>query len=289
MFPSEIPSMTTDALGSEICSLGAHIAAATCRWLLLIGEFDRRSGAGDWECRSTAHWLNWRCGVSLHTAREYVRVALRLTELPLVTEAFGRGELSYAKVRAVTRIATPANEGDLVELARAGTASHVDKVTRAFRRSVALNDESTEARHEGRYARWFHDDDGSIVMQVRLAPEDAEVVRAALVAAAENVPAGTFSAEQRRADALVAMAKTVLAAEGDRVPARPEVMVHVDAAVLAHDDPAGRCELEAGCALAPETARRLACDAAIIPLLEHDGEPLSIGRKTQSIPPAIRR
>src|SRR5213080_1673058 len=121
MFPSEIPSMTTDALGSEICSLGAHIAAATCRWLLLIAEFDRRSGAGDWECRSTAHWLNWRCGVSLHTA------------------------------------------------------SHVDKVTRAFRRSVALNDESTEARHEGRYARWCHDDDGSIVMQVRLAPEDAEV------------------------------------------------------------------------------------------------------------------
>ena len=85
------------------------------------------------------------------------------------------------------------------------------------------------------------------------------------------------------------MARTVLAAEGDRVPARPEVMVHVDAAVLAHDDPAGRCELEDGCALAPETARRLACDAAIIPLLEHDGEPLSIGRKTQSIPPAIRR
>src|SRR5437016_2018141 len=289
MFPSEIPSMTTDALGSEICSLGAHIAAATCRWLLLIAEFDRRSGAGDWECRSTAHWLNWRCGMSLMTAREHVRVALRLAELPAVIEAFGRGELSYSKVRAITRIATAQSEADLVELARAGTASHLDKVVSAFRRSVALNDERAEARHEARYTRWFHDDDGSLVMQVRLAPEDAEVVRAGLTAASENVPAGTFSAEQRRADALVAMAKTVLASEGDRVPARPEVTVHVDAAVLAHDDPAGRCELQDGCALAPETARRLACDAAIIPLLEHDWEPLSIGRKTQSIPPAIRR
>ena len=288
MFPSEIPSMTTDALGSEICSLGAHIAAATCRWLLLIGEFDRRSGAGDWECRSTAHWLNWRCGMSLTAAREHVRVARALGELPAVTEAFGRGELSYSKVRAITRIASPSNEADLVELARAGTASHVDKVVSAFRRSVALNDERAEARHEGRYARWFHDDDGSLVVQVRLAPEDGALVRSALEVAAENAPAEA-SLEQRRADALVSMAKTVLAAEGDRVPARPEVMVHVDAAVLAHDDPVGRCELEDGSALSPETARRLACDAAIIPLLEHDGEPLSIGRKTQSIPPAIRR
>src|SRR5437870_2256595 len=107
MFPTEIPVMTTDALGSEICSLGAHIAAATCRWLLLIGEFDRRGGAGHWECRSTAHWLNWRCGVSLHTAREYVRVALRLAELPAVADRFGRGELSYSKVRAISRIARP--------------------------------------------------------------------------------------------------------------------------------------------------------------------------------------
>ena len=189
MFPSEIPSMTTDALGSEICSLGAHIAAATCRWLQLIGEFDRRSGAGDWECRSTAHWLNWRCGMSLTAAREHVRVARALVELPAVTEAFGRGELSYSKVRAITRIASPSNEGDLVELARAGTASHVDKVVSAFRRSVALNDESAEARHAGRYARWFHDDDGSLVVQVRLAPEDGALVRSALEAAAENAPA----------------------------------------------------------------------------------------------------
>src|SRR5436309_13567455 len=194
MFPSEIPSMTTDALGSEICSLGAHIAAATCRWLLLIGEFDRRSGAGDWECRSTAHWLNWRCGVSLHTAREYVRVALRLAELPAVAEAFGRGELSYAKVRAITRIASSANEADLVELARAGTASHVDKVVRAFRRSVALNDESAEARHAGRYARWFHDDDGSLVVQIRLAPEDGAALRSAFGVAAQNPPPEAFSA-----------------------------------------------------------------------------------------------
>ena len=114
MFPSEIPAMTTDALGSEICSLGAHIAAATCRWLLLIGEFDRRSGAGDWECRSTAHWLNWRCGVSMNTAREYVRVGVALAELPATAAAFGRGELSYSKVRAITRIARPENEADLV-------------------------------------------------------------------------------------------------------------------------------------------------------------------------------
>src|SRR5437764_14378936 len=104
MFPSEIPAMSTDALGSEICSVGAHIAAATCRWLQLIGEFDRRSGAGDWECRSTAHWLNWRCGLLLNRARDYVRVGVALADLQPLTAALGRGALSCSMVRAVRRL-----------------------------------------------------------------------------------------------------------------------------------------------------------------------------------------
>ena len=43
-------------------------------------------------------------------------------------------------------------------------------------------------------------------------------------------------------------------------------MVHVDAATLRGDGRAGRCELADGTPLAAETARRLACDAAIVPL-----------------------
>src|SRR3954471_14172793 len=111
---TEVEQLGGDELEAEITSLASHLAAATCRWLLLVAEFDRRRGYERWEARSTAHWLNWRCGISLGTAREQLRVARRLPELPLVRDASGAGTLSYAKARAITRIATAANEATLV-------------------------------------------------------------------------------------------------------------------------------------------------------------------------------
>ncbi|MGZ6968860.1 MAG: DUF222 domain-containing protein, partial [Acidimicrobiia bacterium] len=108
-------------LEAEICTLAGHIAAATCRFLLLIGEFDDRGGWRTWECLSAAHWLSWKCGMSTRTAREHVRVAHALQELPVMTEAFAAGQLSYSKVRAMTRVATPKTERDLVEVAKHGT------------------------------------------------------------------------------------------------------------------------------------------------------------------------
>lgn len=118
-------------LGEEICELAAHVAAATYRLLVLIADFDRRNGWLAIGCRSTAHWLNWKCGYDLRSAREKVRVARALEELPLVSETFSRGEVSYSKVRAITRIATPANEEMLLTWARTGTASHLEKIVRA--------------------------------------------------------------------------------------------------------------------------------------------------------------
>ena len=108
-----------------------------------------------------------------------------------------------------------------------------------------------------------------------------------------DVPAGTprVSRSEARADALVAIADSFLATGpaartgGDR----HQILVHVDAATLSGADESGRCELEHGAPLAAETARRLACDASIVRLLERDGKPLTIGRKSRSIPPALRR
>lgn len=97
-------------LEHEICALSAHPSAALCRWLELVGEFDRRQGWAHQGARSCAQWLSWRCGLSLVSAREHLRVAHRLVELPLVRAAFAAGELSYSKVRALARIATPATE-----------------------------------------------------------------------------------------------------------------------------------------------------------------------------------
>lgn len=101
-----------EAMGQErpearITELAAQLAAAECRWLQLVGEFDRRESWGQWGCRSCAHWLSWQCGLALPAAREAVRVASALPRLPAITAAFAEGRLSYSKVRALTRVATP--------------------------------------------------------------------------------------------------------------------------------------------------------------------------------------
>ncbi len=97
-------------LAAAITELAGHLNAATRRWLALIAEFDRRKGWSDSVTQSCAHWLNWQCGLALGAAREKVRVAHALEDLPLIGAAMGRGELSYWKVREVTRVATPATE-----------------------------------------------------------------------------------------------------------------------------------------------------------------------------------
>jgi hypothetical protein len=110
-------TMPLELLEAEITKLAGHLSAAECRWLLLIAEYDRRGGYEGWGCRSCSHWLSWQCGLDLRAAQERVRVARALEELPIVTSEFGLGKLSYSKVRAITRVATPMNEDQLVALA----------------------------------------------------------------------------------------------------------------------------------------------------------------------------
>src|SRR5437016_3424178 len=104
------------------------------RWLLLVGEFDRRKGCERWECRSTAFWLNWHCGISIRTAQEQVRVARALLEYPATATALCEGRVSYSKARAITRIMTPATEAQLLEWAPAATAAQLERVVRGRRR-----------------------------------------------------------------------------------------------------------------------------------------------------------
>ena len=122
-----------ETLGQEITQLAAHIHAATYRLLCLIREFDTRGGWGGVGVMSCAHWLNWQCGISLNAAREKVRVAHALGGLPKMSAAFAKGEVSYSKVRAMTRVATPENEDYLLMVAHHGTATHVDRLVRAYR------------------------------------------------------------------------------------------------------------------------------------------------------------
>ena len=116
---SDLDELSVEQLQHEVAALAAHIYAGTCRWLELVGELDRRGSWAESGCGSCAEWLAWRCALLPRTAREHVRVARCLQELPLVGAAFARGELSYAKVRALTRVATADSDEELLKLARA--------------------------------------------------------------------------------------------------------------------------------------------------------------------------
>jgi hypothetical protein len=138
--------LSVAVLDDEICSLAARINVATARLLLLVGEFDAREGWAGYGVKSCAHWLSWKCRLGAHAAREQVRVARALRELPLITAEFGAGRLSYAKVRALTRIATDDTEADLVELAHAATAAQLERTVAGWRRVQSLDDETRAQR-----------------------------------------------------------------------------------------------------------------------------------------------
>ena len=122
-----------DRLGDEIALLSAHLNAATARLLDLIRVFDAREGWAN-GFRSCAAWLSWRVGLDGGAAREKVRVARALGTLPRLAGALAGGELSYSKVRALTRVATPETEERLLAVGRAGTAEHVERIVRGRRR-----------------------------------------------------------------------------------------------------------------------------------------------------------
>ncbi|HEU5371529.1 MAG TPA: DUF222 domain-containing protein [Gaiellaceae bacterium] len=274
-------SLTSEELESELATLAAHLAAGMCRWLELLAELDRRGVWADQGARSCAEWVAWRCALAPRSAREHVRVAGRLQDLPRTHAAFGRGELSYAKVRALSRVATAENEEELVEMARIHSASQLERLVQAYRR---LTTKDGREQLEAAYLSVFWNPDGSLELHGRLAPEDGALVLRALEAVGDSSWRG--SAEPRparqvsKAEALVVLADRALAYEGEERSGteRYQVVVHADEPVLENDG-AGGCELEDGSALAPETARRLACDASVV----------RQGRRSRTVPPALRR
>ncbi len=177
-------------LESEITLLAAHLAAAECRWLRMIAAFDRRQMWATWGCASAAHWLNWRCALAPGAAREKVRVARALDELPAVSAAFAIGELSYSKVRALTRVATTTNEQTLVDLARAMTASQLERTVRCYK-SVTDTDTDTstttsaEEQYRQRRLHTWWNDDGTLTIRAKLPAAEGEMVLAALERAAD--------------------------------------------------------------------------------------------------------
>jgi hypothetical protein len=299
MFAGEL---SQEELESELAAQAAHVDAGLCRLLELVNEAERRL---DWSAGGTtfATWLAWRCSLLPRQAREHERVAARLAELPAIHAAFARGELSYAKVSVLMRVAEPESEGELLELAKVLTASQLQRAVAAFQRVTADDAAEQQARE---FVSWFWAADGSLALRAQLPAEEGALVLRALEAAREALRARRVSeaaepgaedpdpkpAECRvsHAEALVAMADLALAnVHCDRTGGeRYQLVVHVDVQALTADSN-GRCELADGVPLSPETARRLGCDGSVVELLERDGQPLALGRKRRTVSPALRR
>jgi hypothetical protein len=145
-------------LEQDIATLAARIHAASYRLIEMLGEFEALGGWSGWP--SPAHWLSWRCGFSLNAAREKFRVARALPELPAIAAAFARGELSFAQVRAMTRIARPDNQQKVLMWAKHSTASQLE---RSF--------------------SYWEEDQGMVSFRIRLPAEQAAVVLKSIEAA----------------------------------------------------------------------------------------------------------
>ena len=301
-----------EQLGAEITRLCSHIYAAEARLLNLIRIFDERKYWEELGLCSCAHWLNFKCGIGMNAAREKVRVANALAELPKISTAFEKGQLSYSKVRAMTRIADNSNEDYLLMIAHHGTAHHVEKLVAKFRTAQRLQDaEAANEQYRDREVTHYYDHDGCLVIKARLPAEQGALIVKALemamdknfadadvtaVTSEEPAPPGQTSDEPlpiaaRRADALAEIAETYMnnTESSGSTADRYQVVVHVGVGAPSSRD-SNDVHIEDGPHVTAETWRRIACDCSIVGIKEDEnGEPLSIGRRSRSIPPPMRR
>ncbi|MEJ6543934.1 DUF222 domain-containing protein [Brachybacterium paraconglomeratum] len=315
--PARLDREDAERLGLRIQHQAAVIAQATCEFLLMLAEFDAREGVRFYEgLKSTAHWLGWACSMAAGTAREHLRVARALPELPLTVAEFGAGRLSYSKVREITRVVGRVEEEVLVEMARAMTAAQLSRTISSFR-AVDGSRLDQEPRRE---ARWHVREDGMVEIRAVLPAETGAELLTALdlalgrdgtspptstalpsstepVAITERCAEITAEAtlEQRRADALHDIARTYLAAEPDDRSGedRHLVVVQVSAESLVEDVPAGtlpRCGVVGGGPLEHRTAERLACTGKVsLAISDVHGEILHLGRARRLASRAQRR
>ena len=334
------PLSDAEQLGEQITELCSYIYAAESRLLALIHEFDDKQYYEKLGFCSCAHWLNFKCGIGMNAAREKVRVANALAKLPKMDERFSNGELSYSKVRAMTRIADETNEDYLLMIAKHGTAHHVEKLVSKYRTAKRVQDASSaNEQYRDRELSHYYDHDGYLIIKARLpAEQGALIVKALEMAMDKDVvgaphgcdrghvsiplegspllqdgidvyPKGTWTAETsepepiavRRADALVEIAETYMnnSESSGSTADRYQVVVHVVGSPHEHgvEELVGAASaaneyshIDDGPHVTAETSRRIACDCSVVGIKEDEnGEPLSIGRRSRSIPPPMRR
>jgi Domain of unknown function (DUF222) len=295
-----------DDLVDEICRGAANLTAAEHEWLMLIAEFDRRDGWAGTGLADTASWLCWMVGLDRRAAREKVRVARALRALPLFRAAMAEGQLTYSKARALTRIAVPQNEAELLNLGLAGTSNHVERVVTAYRRTAAVADALDARAHHERSLTVTHGA-GEATLRLRLPTEAMTTVLAVIeqyVATVDELgrPAPGISRTELLADAAVAMAEAAHDVDGapdagSGADARYLGVVHVGSAGLAETaDSEGRCSITTGLddgnaevGISVHSARRLLCDAALIRATHEPDGSTNLGRTSRTVSRRLKR
>ena len=279
-----------EKLGDEITELCGYLYAATHHLLALIREFDEQQYWAELGFQSCAHWLNFNCGYGMNSARERIRVAHALANLPKIDEAFSTGALSYSKARAITRIADASNEDYLLTVATHGTAHHVERLVTQYRRTKKLQDvDFANKLHAKREVTYYYDHDGCLVMKARIPADQGELLVKALEMAMEErfvVDEEPEPVAARRADALCEVAETYMnnSENSGSTADRYQVVVHVGG------NSTREAHLENGPHVSAVTSERIACDCSATVIREDEaGEPLSIGRRSRTIPPPMRR
>jgi hypothetical protein len=262
-------------LDGRLTSQAARVALETAEFLVLLEVFDRRGGwVGD-GVRSCVHWMNWQLGIGERAAFEQLRVARALAVLPVMKAAFGRGELSYSRVRVITRVALPETETGLVEMARVSTAAQLERIVSTL---IKLDRQDNPVPVTAPELSRREDDEGRVVLTLKVDPADGELAWNAIDAAMTYGPDKPVG--ERRADALVAVADSYLAhGPADRSGSdRAQVTVHVN-------EKSDVATLTDGTVVDESTRRRLECEASRITVSE-DGTP---GRNTPGVSPRLRR
>jgi hypothetical protein len=279
-------------LEEQIVAAGQGLARGMATWLELVGQYDARGGARKWGFRGTAEWLAWACGIGSRAARDHVRVARALRERPLTASAFAEGELSYSKVRALTRASPSEDERELLYTARRSTACALERYVAKLRSAPSSDAERANLVYEKRHVHWNWEVDGSLRVRASLPPEDGTALIEAIEAASDAMHGGGGSqalgtwlpSACRRADAL---SEIVISGAP-----RAHVVLHVDPAALActathaHERQGEVCAFECGPAVPSDTAPRLGCDAKVVSLLQ-DAE-IDLGRNARVVNPALR-
>ena len=276
----------SDAIG-QLHALGGAVLHAL---LEAVRAYDRTGAWRDDGAGSMAAWVSYALGVTATTASDYVRVARALGYLPAISAALREGRLCYEQVRALVRVATAHNEAELVEQAAGLTATQVEAMVRGLR-AVATQEAAETIRRRSLRLRW---DQGDRMLRVsgRFPDVDGVAVATAIERIADRCIAQFDDPDaepwdSRCADALVELASLHLAADAEA--GRTQVVVHVEAEALAAGED-GTATLECGVAVAPETVRRLACDAHLRGVVQGAGNrPLGVGRRSRTVPASLLR